>query len=112
MLLADVEETGNIVLSERQTNQVDSLLAESDSVRVLLRECLERDAGADVTVDELVEAYAAFCPTKGWQPFPITEVHKALKELMLEMFHVTQSHDMERGRKKSLRGYSNLSLTT
>lgn len=90
-------------------NLVDSLLAESDSVRVFLREQVELDLSADVTVDELVEAYAAFCPERGWQPLPITEVHRALKELMLELFHVSQSHSIKRG-DRSVRGYSRVCL--
>ena len=27
-------------------------------------------------MNEIVEAYAAFCPEKGWNPLPITEIHR------------------------------------
>ena len=34
------------------------------------------DAYGDVT-SELMEAYAAYCPERRWQPLPITEVQQA-----------------------------------
>ncbi len=50
----------------------------------------------DLTVTELVEAYAAYCPERRWQPLPITEVQRQLDGLMLELFGVTKSHSVER----------------
>lgn len=45
MLLKDIEETGDIRLTDRQAGVVDSLLAESDSLRFFLRECVQRADG-------------------------------------------------------------------
>src|SRR5215470_5252672 len=78
MLLRDIDATGDIVLTERQTGIVDSLLAESDSLRFFLKEHVQRDDDADLSVKEIVEEYAAFCPEQGWNPLPITEVHRTL----------------------------------
>jgi hypothetical protein len=105
-LLRDIDESagGDIALTDRQKKIVDSLLAESDSVRFFLRDCVERTPDADVSVSELVEAYAAFCPDMGWQPLPITEVHASLEGLMLELFQVTKSHCVRRD-GKSVRGF-------
>src|SRR5207244_13164702 len=88
MLLEDVEKMGDIALTERQEGIIDSLLAESDSLRFFLRDYVERSRGADISVNEIVEAYAAFCPDKGWNPMPITEVQHSLQGLMLELFQV------------------------
>ena len=59
MLLRDVDQTGDIALTDQQRNIVDSLLAESDSLRGFLVARVEKAAGADITVNEIVEAYAA-----------------------------------------------------
>ena len=44
---------------------VDSLLAESDSLRLFLQEAVENADRMDVSVNEIAEAYATFLPKKG-----------------------------------------------
>ena len=106
MVLRDIDASsnGDIALTDRQTQIVDSLLAESDSLRFFLLDRVERAEGSDLSVNEIVEAYAAFCPEKGWRPMPITEVHDSLEGLMLELFRVTKSHSIKRD-GKSVRGF-------
>ena len=67
------------------------------------------DEYRNVTVTELVEAYAAYCPERKWQALPITEVQANLETLMLELFGVTKRHDIERN-DKSQRGFSGVSF--
>jgi phage/plasmid-associated DNA primase len=109
LLLKDIDETGNIALSERQLATVDNLLAESDSLRLFLRERVEKAEGADLSVQEIIESYAAFCPERGWNPLPITEVQRSLQGLMLELFHVAQSHSINR-EERSVRGFRGVRL--
>jgi phage/plasmid-associated DNA primase len=106
MVLRDIDESsnGDIALTDRQTQIVDSLLAESDSLRFFLMDRVERSEGSDLSVNEIVEDYAAFCPEKGWRAMPITEVHDSLAGLMLELFRVTRSHSIKRD-GKSVRGF-------
>jgi phage/plasmid-associated DNA primase len=68
MLLKDIDDAGEIALSPRQLKIVDNLLAESDSLRLFLKESLEATEEWDLSVAEIVEAYAAFCPERGWTP--------------------------------------------
>ena len=109
LLLRDVDATGDVWLSERQIAIVDSLLAESDSVRVFLKENVERSADATVTVSELVQGYAEFCPERGWDPLPITTIHRQLESLMLELFQVCRSNSVARG-GKSQKGFRGVAL--
>src|SRR5215813_1176833 len=95
---------GDFVLTERQRGVVDSLLAESDSLRHFLQERVQVDGYGDVTSSELVEAYAAFCPERRWQALPITEVQRQLEGLMLEIFGVSKCHGIER-EGKGQRGF-------
>jgi hypothetical protein len=55
MLLIDIAETGDIRLTPRQAGVVDSLLAESDSLRYFLRENVVKAPGSDLSVGEIVE---------------------------------------------------------
>jgi phage/plasmid-associated DNA primase len=106
LLLADVAEIGDIRLTERQQGLVDSLLAESDSLRVFLGERVERADEESLTTSEIVERYAEFCPERGWDPLPITAIHRQLESLMLELFQVCRSNSVQRDGKaqKGFRG--------
>jgi putative DNA primase/helicase len=106
MALRDIEQSanGDIALTERQKKIVDSLLVESDSLRFFLRDRVQRAEGADLAVNEIVEAYAAFCPEMSWQPLSITDVHSSLEGLMLELFQVAKSHSVKRD-GRSVRGF-------
>src|SRR5207244_1392309 len=105
------DEGGDFVLSNRQKSVVDSLLAESDSLRHFLQEHVMVDTHGDVTVNEVVEAYAAYCPERRWQPLPITEVQRQLEGLMLELFGVSKNHGLER-ECKSQRGFRGVKFKT
>jgi phage/plasmid-associated DNA primase len=106
MVLSEIpDEGGDLQLTQRQRDTVNSLLAESDSLRWFLRENIAADSSGDLTVAEIVEGYAAYCPERKWQALPITEVQNKLEGMMLELFGVTKRHDIER-REKSHRGFS------
>jgi len=111
MVLQDIDagSNGDIEVTDRQKQIVDSLLAESDSLRFFVRERIERTAGADLSVNEIVEAYAAFCPEMAWKAMPITEVHDSLERLMLEFHQVTKSHSVKRG-GRAARGFFGVTL--
>lgn len=109
-VLAEIpDEGGDFVLTERQRGVVESLLAESDSLRYFLQERVVADSRGDVTVNELVEDYAAYCPEKKWQALPITEVQNKIETLMLDLFGVTKRHDVKRNGKNQ-RGFSGVKL--
>lgn len=99
------DEGGDFQMTRRQWEVVDSLLAESDSLRHFLQDRLIADTYGHVTVTEIVEAYAAYCPERRWVPMSVTEVHNKLEGLMLELFGVTKSHDIRRN-DKNQRGFS------
>ena len=108
LLVKDVGEVGDIRLTTRQEQLVDSLLAESDSLRHFLRNRVEKRAGSDLTIQEIVQAYAEYCPEMGWQPLPTTVIQYQLPNLMLELFQQTKAHDIERD--KAQRGFHNVGM--
>jgi P4 family phage/plasmid primase-like protien len=109
-LQAEFADTGDFRLSEAQSGRINSLLAESDSLRLFVKECLERHTYGDVTTTEISQAYAEFCADKGWNALPTAVVERTLPDLMLEQFHVTKAHSIERDGKKSNRGWRKVRL--
>ena len=93
-----------------QRGRVDSLLAESDSLRLFVQASLERHEFDNVTSAEISQAYAEFCADKGWNALPTSVVERTLPDLLLEFFHVTKSNDIERNGKKSNRGWRKIQL--
>jgi P4 family phage/plasmid primase-like protien len=104
-LQAEFAECGDFVLSEAQRRRVDSLLAESDSLRLFVRERLERHEYGDVTTAEFQQAYAEFCADRGWNALPITVVERNAADVMLDTWQVPKSQSVERDGKKSNRGW-------
>jgi hypothetical protein len=109
LALDDIRNYGKIFMTQAQQARVDNLLAESDSLRHFAIENIVRSDGSDLTTQEVIESYAAYCPDHGWTPLPITEIEIQIKELMLELFQAAQSHSIKRA-GKSHRGYRGLKL--
>ena len=89
-LQAEFAERGDFALTDAQRGRVDSLLAESDSLRLFVKERMARHEYGDVTTSEIQQAYAEFCADKGWNALPITVVERTLPDIMLDVFHVTK----------------------
>lgn len=105
MVLREIPEAGgDFEMTQHQREIVDSLLAESDSLRHYLQDRVVAASNYDLTVNELVEGYAAYCPDRKWQPLPITEIQRQLEGLMLELFGISKCHGVVRG-DKDQRGF-------
>ncbi|MDP8218067.1 MAG: bifunctional DNA primase/polymerase [Candidatus Theseobacter exili] len=109
MVWKDIETLGDIVLEEAQINRVKGLLAESDSLRQFLSEEVITHPYEDLTSNEIVEAYANYCPQKGWNPKPITSIKRELSGLMLELFGKTEACSIKR-QQKNQRGFRGVTL--
>ncbi len=109
-LQAEFAELGDFRLSDGQRGRIDSLLAESDSLRLFVKERLQKYAYGDVTTSEISQGYAEFCADKGWNALPSAIVERILPDIMLDEFHVTKCHCIERDGKKSNRGWKRVQL--
>jgi len=109
-LQEEFAERGDFVLTDAQRGRIDSLLAESDSLRIFVRERLERHEHGDITTGEFQQAYAEFCADKGWNSLPITIVERMAADVMLDEWQVAKNHCIERDGKKSNRGWKRVKL--
>lgn len=108
-LLAEIEEHGRMRLTDGQKERVDSLLAESDSIREFVRKGVAAGDGVDVTGAELITAYVRFCESRGWNPLPTRKVEAALPDALLEVHRVSKRNDISRDGKNQ-RGYHGLRI--
>jgi len=109
LLLEDIQQHGDIAMPPSQEGIIGALLAESDSLRHFLMDTIERDEEMDLSVSEIVEAYAEYCPSMGWYPKPITVVYRELEGLMLELFGTAKAHSIKRD-NKSVKGFRRVKL--
>ena len=105
----ELDTFGDIQLTDRQQGLVDSLLSESDSLRHFLTARVVKASTYDITISEIVEAYAEYCPQMGWEPLPITVVHRQVESLMLELFQTAKSNSLDRS-TGSAKGFRNVTL--
>jgi P4 family phage/plasmid primase-like protien len=109
-LQTEFAELGDFKLTDAQRGRIDSLLAESDSLRLFVKERITRHEYGDVTATEISQAYSEYCADNGWNALPTAVIERTLPDIMLDTFHVTRSHSIERDGKKSNRGWRRVVL--
>jgi phage/plasmid-associated DNA primase len=106
-LLRDCRSYGDIHISDRQQQLVETMLAESDSLERFLSSSIHRvdyGVGSGLTTDEILQAYLNYCRNQHWSP-QISGLAKRLPKLMANLFGAPQVHNLERFGKKNSRGY-------
>ncbi|MBL9138656.1 MAG: bifunctional DNA primase/polymerase [Verrucomicrobiales bacterium] len=102
--------SGRLPLTAAQSGRINRAIAESDSLRVFLRERVRTSSTNDLATDELLTAYAGWCADQDLHPIPESVAQKLLPTLMLELFQVARSKSVVRnGRDRN--GYSRVELT-
>jgi P4 family phage/plasmid primase-like protien len=107
-LFNDIQETGDIRLPNSQTKRVEDLLAESESVRHFLVDCIQQEDGHHLINEQLLEKYAEYCQGRSWIPQPTTTFYQQLDDLMLELFHASKSHSISNEFGYQMKGYRNV----
>jgi phage/plasmid-associated DNA primase len=107
---ADWEQHGDLLLSHEQLERVESLLTESEGLQIFLQSKLEEHPYDDLSVEEILTAYAQFAREKGWHVGSLRNLQSELKDLMLEIWSAPQSHDLKRNDKSAVRGYHGIRI--
>ena len=110
-LHSELAERGDFRLTPGQQERIDSLLQESDSLRMFVCNRIEPSDGDSITTSDLVQAYVVFCSDQGWNPLPATIVERKAPDLMLETWQVPKSNSLGGESGKSSRGWRNVRLT-
>jgi P4 family phage/plasmid primase-like protien len=93
--LDELTSTGDFVLTKAQQARVEALLAESDSIREFVRQCLKPKPKAQVTVKEALGGYKAFCMEMGYQPMADHTVSGRIGDLVSEIHDNHKRNDLQ-----------------
>ena len=111
-LLDDLEQFGSIQLSDNQSKRIEDLLAESDSVRAFVRDCVEKaDADSDISVAELTAAYFDYCESRGWEARSKRRFETTSIDVMMDLHRLSHRNDIQRDGKNQ-RGYFGVQLAS
>jgi putative DNA primase/helicase len=100
---------GDLVLSADQQARIESLLTQSDGFRSFVTQELVATDGHDLSTEEIVDAYARYARGKKWRVPKQQTLQEQAQELMLEIWGIGRSHDIERY-GKNVRGYHDIRL--
>ncbi len=107
-VLADKRAGRTRPLSAAQHERIETLLGQSDSMRLFLELRVEKQPGEVLEKNDLLEAYADFCGEQGWEPLPELAARKELNNRMLELFGAVERKSAGSGHNQ--RGYSNVAM--
>lgn len=101
----DMDTIGTIALTAEQKQRVETLLDESEGLRLSIEQHIKADPLGDMTTQEIIEHYATFCaaPDREWHVNTKT-IEKQLPDIMLQLFKTPTNKNIERNGQK-LRGY-------
>jgi phage/plasmid-associated DNA primase len=100
---------GDLVLSIKQQARIENLLTQSDGFRTFITAELVGTDGEDISVEELITAYAKYAKGKKWRMAKQQTLQEQAQELMFEIWGIGRSHDIERS-EKNVRGYRGIRL--
>ena len=106
LLLADIDQHGDIRFSDKQRKVIELILNESDSLRLFLKAKVVATSNQDndLSTEELTTSYINYCAVMGWENLTVKTIEKRLPDLMSELFKVLVSMNLERNGKRC-RGY-------
>ena len=108
-LMQAIKDTGRFPRSPAQLARIEELLDQSDSVAAFVSKCVLKDAGADVSTEEIYAAYADFCGLRGWGSLTEREFKLKLPHLMNARHGAVGSPNLVR-EQKHVRGYRGVRL--
>ena len=108
-LLEDLKTIGDYRLTDTQHSRIEDLLKQSDSVRFFVEDCVSPVENADVTVNELLDAYDLYCQNKGWEPLASRNLSTQIVDMMKRTHKVVLRKDIDR-ELKDQRGFMHVAL--
>jgi putative DNA primase/helicase len=109
-LQADLAARGDINIPKKHQDLVDSLLNESDSLRIFLQTNVETaDPKFSIPTSEIIKTYLDHCVDNGWQGLTPRNAENDLPDLMGRLFGVLRRNDVKStnatGKQINVRGY-------
>jgi phage/plasmid-associated DNA primase len=106
----ELQEFGDLVLSEVQQARVEALVMRSEALEMFVKTRIEADPGEDLTSQEFLEAFLEWCLAMGWIPPSERIIQIRAPELMLQHHGKPRSNNLQREGHKYLRGWRGVRL--
>jgi P4 family phage/plasmid primase-like protien len=100
---------GDFVLSAKQKERIQNLVLESRSIQEFIQKGVITEAKADLTGEELHDAYRQFCKARGWMPRSMKSFKIEIGELMVNIHDSHRRNDIARN-GQTLRGFKGVAL--
>ena len=107
--MKELETGGDFELTQGQRDRVEAWILASKSIEVFVTERVAKSATAAVSVEELHDAYLAFCKAREWVPVATKSFHTKLPDLMATEHGANRRNDIKRG-GKAVRGFKGVNL--
>ena len=95
-------------LTANQQGRVNDLLLESDSVRVFVENCLERDGTETLTVADCFAHYVEYCGDRGWIAVTKNRFGATVADAVARKHSLSQRNDIRDTHGKNQRGWNGL----
>jgi len=106
--LGEVSRTrGRFPAGAAQEERIESLLAESDSLRLFVKARIERCTEDSLTTEEILSAYENYCALQEWEALARKRFDQQLGPLMMEFHRAPKRNDLKRG-GSTKRGFMNV----
>lgn len=100
---------GDFVLSAKQKERIQNLVLESRSIQEFIQKGVIKEAKADLTGEELHDAYRQFCKAKGWMPRSMKTFKIEIGDLLVNIHDSHRRNDIARN-GTTQRGFKGVAL--
>ncbi|MEI8287911.1 MAG: phage/plasmid primase, P4 family [Verrucomicrobiota bacterium] len=100
---------GKLSLNDEQTERINGMLHDSDSVLTFVDQRLKEVQKKDVSSDELLLGYFDLCKERKWTPVSSHLFQTRVPDLVAQKFQVCRRNDIMRD-GKAVRGFKHISL--
>lgn len=111
--LQQIRETGDILIHATHMDRVEKLILRSEPVETFVTRHLVADSEADVTAQELLDAFGRFCHLRGWPSGNEDDFFKKVGSIITDRFGVARSRSIKRegdGKSREITGWRGIRL--
>ena len=111
--LQQIRETGDLVIHATHMDRVEKLILRSEPVETFVTRHVVADPEADVTAQELLDAFGRFCHLRGWPSGSEDDFFKKVGSIITDRFGVSRSRSVRReseGKTREATGWRGLRL--
>jgi hypothetical protein len=111
--LDQIKGYGDIIIPAAHMDRIEKLILRSEPVETFVTRHVVADNAADVTSEELLEAFGRFCHIRGWPSGTEDDFFKKVGPILTDRFGVSRSRSVKRegeGKTREITGWRGVRL--